>query len=407
MTETSEPIALRPGLSSDAIDLMVPTTVARPRSISEFRQTLRDASSSSTSMVITGNRTKIEWGLPPESLDLIVETGGLPKIVEHAASDLVVRVSSNVELEELQQELGRNNQRLAIDSVVRRTTIGGLIATGISGPLRYGFGSVKDLLIGVTAIRSDGVLASSGGRVVKNVAGYDLAKLYTGSYGTLGAITEAFFRLHAIPESSRYLTCQLPVRQSRQALANLTQTQTSPSAIEIYVDSSSETMEIGVLIEGLARGVDDRAERCRQEIGAEISINDKPPDWWGALPGTTTFKITTEIAQIATVVSQLSILSLNLQLAVTVTGSAGVGVLFVGIDIGESTTKEQTVALSRGIRTIASKAGGASVVLRGPSTVRAAIDVWGPIPAIDLMRRVKEQFDPAFLLAPGRFVGGL
>jgi glycolate oxidase FAD binding subunit len=397
----------RDGLPQDAIDEVVPRHVVSPTSITELRKAIAGAYSASESIVFVGNRTKIAWGLPPRDLDQVIETSSLPKFIDHTASDLVVRVSANVTVNELQEHLKGEHQRLALDTMVANTSIGGLIATGISGPLRYGFGAVRDLLIGISVVRSDGVVAVSGGRVVKNVAGYDLAKLYTGSYGTLGAITEAFFRLHALPEHATYLLCELTLENAHDGLARLIQTQTAPSAIEVFHHSRTDTITIGVLIEGPRASVESRTTTVASTLQFPCSTETTPPPWWGTLPGTATFKMTVEIASVAHVLNALHELFERYELEFMVTGSAGVGVLVVGVDFDASVPLQTIVVLAGCIRVLAQSAGGACVVLRAPALVRTNVDVWGPIPTLDLMQRIKEQFDPRYLLAPGRFVGGI
>ena len=174
-------------------------------------------------VVARGAGSKLSWGNPPTNVDLVMDMSGLDAVLEHAAGDLIVRVQPGLRLAKLQDALSSAGQRLAIDEVVPGSTIGGIIATGLSGPSRLLHGAVRDLLIGVSVVRADGVTARSGGRVVKNVAGYDLCKLYTGSYGTLGIITEAIFRLHPTPEATltspfRFPTKVRPVPKSLPCL---------------------------------------------------------------------------------------------------------------------------------------------------------------------------------------------
>lgn len=401
MPATTRRVASR----DDAVDDVVPSEVAAPDSPVGLQSVMADATSRQEHVIFTGNRTKISWGLPPRAFDLAVDTSALPRILDHEASDLVVRVSSNITLEELQETLAEKDQRLAIDTMVGHTTIGGLISTGISGPLRYGFGAVRDLVIGITVVRSDGVLASSGGRVVKNVAGYDLAKLFTGSYGTLGAVTEAFFRLHALPEASIFVVATLPRSEVRGAISTVLHSQVGASAVEIHATSGSSSITLGILIEGEEQSVRTRATTIRQALGGSTEVLDDPPMWWGALVGDTTFKISIEIAQLSTVLDAINILGQRHGVDLTVTGSAGVGVLFVGCDTDEATSNRVVEELAGDIRHIASRSGGSSITLRAPLHLRTTHDVWGPIPALAVMNRIKSQFDPLQLLAPGRFVG--
>ena len=397
----------RAGAPSDAIDRVIPAEVIEPGSTSELAIALREGSLRHETMVFTGNRTKIDWGLPPERLDLVVSVAGLPATIEHEAADLVVRVSASVSIDTLQQVLARAGQRLAIDEMVPGTTIGGLLSTGISGPLRYGFGAVRDLVIGTSLIRADGVVARSGGRVVKNVAGFDLAKLFTGSYGTLGCITEAFFRLHALPQCQRYVMSELTYERAEEALAMLAQTQTAPSAIECHLEASSARIKVGVLVEGMEQSTILRAKRVASLLGEDAELFEQAPRWWGLPPGNLIMKCTSEVSKVARVIAALRDEGRALGLSPTISGSAGVGAYFVGLDIPEVEPFDKARNFIERARALAVGAGGSAVVLRAPRLAKDAIDVYGPTPAIAIMRRVKHEFDPERLLAPGRFVGGI
>ena len=162
-------------------------------------------------VVPRGAGSRLDWGAAPASCDLIVDTRRLDRVIEHAAGDLVVSVQAGVRADDLADSARTppaSGWRLTRPA--RRGTVGGLIATGAAGPLRYRYGSPRDLLIGITIVRPDGTVAKSGGKVVKNVAGYDLGKLFAGSLGTLGLITEATFRLHPLPAAAAWLTLDCP-----------------------------------------------------------------------------------------------------------------------------------------------------------------------------------------------------
>lgn len=396
----------RKGTALDAIDGVVPTEVARPDNIEELSNTLAEANAKNSAVVFWGNRSKIEWGVTPDRFDIGIELGGLPRILEHEASDLVVRASASVALAELQAELAMKGQRLAVDTVVRATTVGGMIGTGISGPLRYGFGAVRDLIIGATIVRADGVRATSGGRVVKNVAGYDLAKLYTGSYGTLGVVTEAYFRLHPAPEIQRYCLAECAIRDLADVISSLVHAQSAPSAIEVASVTDHVHVAIAVLVEGAGESVANRCATISHLLGPSARVIEMAPEWWGILPGQTTFKVTTEIASLTSLLEHVHGISQTRQIPLSVSGSAGVGVLYIGAE-GLDTSGVEIDSLCRQLRAVAIDAGGSCTVLRAPTKVRSQLDVWGPIPALSVMREIKERFDPMNILAPGRFVGGI
>src|ERR1019366_4286120 len=169
----------------------------RAGSPDEIARVLKTASGAGLQVIPRGGATKMAWGNPPRGGDLIISTRRLSRIVEHAWGDMTATVEAGCTLQQLQQTLAEHGQRLALDPLwPGKATIGGILATNDSGALRIRFGSLRDLIIGITLVLADGTLAKSGGKVVKNVAGYDLPKLATGSLGTLGIITQAIFRLH-------------------------------------------------------------------------------------------------------------------------------------------------------------------------------------------------------------------
>src|SRR6202790_4849614 len=152
--------------------------------------------------------TKTCWGNPPVRADLILSTARLNRVIEYAWADLTVSVEAGCTIQNLQNTLAEHGQRIAVDPLwPERATVGGILSTNDSGSLRIRYGALRDLIIGVTLALPDGTLASSGGKVVKNVAGYDLPKLATGAFGTLGVITRAVFRLHPLPKETRTISC--------------------------------------------------------------------------------------------------------------------------------------------------------------------------------------------------------
>ena len=208
--------------------------LAAPGSTEEAAAVLRTAAAAGLAVAARGAGTKLDWGTPPRRLDLIVDTGRLDRIVEHAAGDLVAIVQPGVPLRVLAERLAGARQRLAVDEVVAGSTVGGMLATGLCGPSRLMAGAVRDLVLGVTLVRADGVVARAGGKVVKNVAGYDLAKLVTGAYGTLGLVTEANFRLHPIPPATAYVSVTVPdAAAAYGAVQRVLHGQFVPSGVEV------------------------------------------------------------------------------------------------------------------------------------------------------------------------------
>ncbi|WP_328469929.1 FAD-binding oxidoreductase [Actinoplanes sp. NBC_00393] len=360
--------------------------VAAPTSTEEAAALV--AAAQDLSVVIRGGGTKLHWGNPPRELDLIIDTRRLAGVVEHAAGDLITVVRAGTPMSELHALPG---QQLALDAPPGATA-GGTVAANASGPRRLRYGTARDLLIGITVVRPDGRIAKAGGKVVKNVAGYDLGKLYTGSFGTLGLITECVFRLHPVPAASAFVRATAPPGHTARILG----AQLAATAIEVHAAPGTDP-EIAVRLEGTAEGVRDRAETVAGLLdGGEIT--DEPPPWWGvAPPGDVTVKLTGVLSQVPALVATA------VGAGATVSGSAGAGVLYAGFP-AEGCDPHSRVEL---LRAAAVRASGHLVVLTAPEGVRDTLDLWGPVPGLALMRRVKEQFDPGHRFAPGRFVGGI
>ncbi len=384
--------------AGDTVDGVPARWVAWPRSTKEVSAVLHAAAGLGLRVVARGTGTRLSWGAPPTDLDLIVDTSRMASVLAHVAGDLVVTTQAGLRMADLQAELAPHRQRLALDSA---GTVGGTIATAASGPLRYRYGSVRDLLIGITVVLADGTVARSGGMVVKNVAGYDLGKLYTGSLGTLGVITEAVFRLHPLPETSRWIIVSAAdATRAAAAVAAVRVSQYDPAALEMDRAAPGGPVTVGIALEGVAGGIGARADAVADLLtaaaGTPATVTEQPPDWWGRPPHP-------PLGPAATVTCEPTGLADLLATAPgALRGSAGVGVLVAGLTDGDRLATE----LSQ-LRTIAARHAGSAVLRCAPSHRKAALDVWGPVPALGLMRRLKDQFDPEHRLAPGRFVGGI
>lgn len=397
--------------AEDTVDGVASALVARPGSTAEVAAVLRAAAAAGLTIVPRGSGTKMTWGRPPERADLVLDLGRMTRVQDHAAGDLIVDVQAGTPLTAVQEAVAAARQQLALDDPLGGATVGGALAANLSGPRRVRFGSARDLLIGVTLVRADGVVAKAGGRVVKNVAGYDLGKLVIGSLGTLGVITEAVFRLHPLPAARRLVTAPFDRPEEAQRLVQAAiHAQVAPTAVE--VDRPAEGPgTVSVLIEGTEAGVQERAATTRHLLGAEAEEDD-PPEGWGAFPWAaagggrgTALKATFALSGLARVLATARAAAADAGLALHLRGSAGAGVLYGAVPAGAEPAA--VGSLVGRLRAECTALGGATVVLDAPAEVKATVDTWGPAPALDLMRRVKDQFDPERRLAPGRFVGGI
>jgi glycolate oxidase FAD binding subunit len=382
----------RPAGDTDTVGGVPARLVAAPASTEEAAAVLREAAERNLAVVVRGGGTKLDWGNPPERLDLIVETRRLAGVVEHAAGDLITVVGAGTPMAELKLA----EQQLALDFTFPGATVGGTVAVNVSGPRRMLYGTARDLLIGVTVVRPDGTVTRAGGKVVKNVAGYDLGKLYTGSYGTLGLITECVFRLHPVPAAAAVVrTRVVDATTAGRLVATVLRAQVVPSALEINAAPGSQ-VEVAVLVEGSPAGVRERAATVARLLG---DAAEGYPDWWGQMPwdsGGVGVKVTAALSRVPDVVAVAQ------EVGVATRGSAGTGVLYAGLPASEDAPR----VLER-LRAAAVRAGGHAVALTAPAEIRARVDMWGPAPGLALMRRVKAQFDPGRRFAPGRFVGGI
>ncbi len=286
---------VRPATEADAVAGVQPELVASPSNTEQASAVVRAAAALGLAVIPRGTGTKLHWGNPPERAGLVVETTHLDQVVEHAAGDLVVTVQAGVTMEHLADVLAKEGQRLALDPPrwpalygVTAGTIGGVLSTNAAGPLRYRYGTPRDLLIGITIVRADGTIAKSGGKVVKNVAGYDLGKLFAGSRGTLGLITQATFRLHPLPAATAYVTvaCDSAAACFR-LLGAAQQPKIAPVGAELYQASPADPIMLAIAIEGDSHGVAQRSEILANDLALEgtdsvAAVASQPPAWWGA-----------------------------------------------------------------------------------------------------------------------------
>ncbi len=415
--------ATRDGGPQDAVAGVAgvtPAFVASPSSTAEASAVLGAAAAHDLTVVPRGAGLGLGWGLPPTRCDLVVDLLRMDQVIEHAAGDLVARVQAGATIGHLASVLAKAGQQLALDAPAD-ATVGGVVATGTAGPRRFRYGAPRDLLIGMTAVRADGVVAHSGGKVVKNVAGYDLGKLFSGSQGTLGLITEVTFRLHPLPGAVAYVTAEFGSSDQAGAAAAVAAAAGSalvPSAVELdWPGGSSRPLRVGVLLEGTAAGVAERAGRMSERLGAAggspiVAVSPAAPPRWGQLPSSSTvIRTTFWIAKLPAVLDALVAAGADTGVRPAISGPAGAGALYACL--GPRTEDDAAVGFVRGLRDrlaagLHGSAGprGSVVVLAAPLPVLTAVGAYGPIPGAALMRAVKDQFDPGYRMFPGRLAGG-
>ena len=420
----------------DRVAGLAPAVVVAPADAGQLSQVLAAAAAAGRTVVPRGAGTKQCWAPPPSTVDILLDTGRISGVYRHEAGDLVATVGAGTPLSEVAATLARAGQRLSLTSGYPDATVGGVLATAEAGPLRLRYGTPRDLLIGARFVRADGVAAHSGGQVVKNVAGYDLGKLLCGSYGTLAVLTEATFRLHPLPPARAFVTRTVSEPAAvRDLVCALLAATVAPAAVELDLPPVGRPGEaeppgarrgggeLVVLLEGSPSGVDERAEQVRRLLGGGALVHDEPPDWWGGYPfrpfrlgasdaaprpgavvepGGVGLKLSVPVTELPAAIFAVHDAA---GAAVSLRGSAGTGVLYAGLP--PALPADRVAAVVTAVRQTLLARRGWCVALGAPEEVRAQVDPWGPAPGLDLMRRVKQRFDPDRLLAPGRFVGGI
>ena len=419
--------ALADGTAADAVAGVVPSFVASPSSTAEAAALLRAAAGAGLAVVPRGAGTGFAWGAPPSRCDLVVDLRSMDQILEHAAGDLVARVQAGVTIGQLSAALAAGSgsgQELALD-VPAEATVGGVVATGTAGPRRFRYGAPRDLLIGITVVRADGVVARSGGKVVKNVAGYDLGKLFAGSQGTLGLITEATFRLHPLPAAVAWVTAEFGPDERAGAVAAAAAAAGSPlvpSAVELdWPGGSQRPLRVGVLLEGTGPGVAERAKQMSELLSSAggpvstgaVAVAETAPPRWGVLPDSAVVvRVSFWVSSLGPVLDALAAAGADAGVRPAVSGPAGAGALYACVDHGSSdadavrfvTALRERAAGALGSGGPRGPRGGVAVLAASPAVLAAAAD--GAVPGLALMRAVRDQFDPDHRMFPGRMEAG-
>ncbi|MER5998566.1 FAD-binding oxidoreductase [Nonomuraea angiospora] len=385
-------VTIRQADADDAVNGVLPRWVALPETVEEISAVLRACAEQDLAAVPAGGGTKLHWGAPPERCDVLIDLCCMNSLIEHAAGDLVVRAQAGLTMDALAAALAEQGQELALDPPFREhTTVGGTLATATAGPRAFRYGTARDLLIGITVVLPDGTVARSGGRVVKNVAGYDLGKLFTGSQGTLGVIAEATFRLHPLPVERRWLVAT--TEPADDVLLRLTSSQAEPSAVEIDCPDGKEAT-VAVLVEGSA--AEQRALALREVLG-EGTVTSEAPEWWGLiLRDDVLLEVRFPPARAAGALAAAG------EAGFAFRGSAAAGRAY--LELWDEVSEEELAAAVSLLRGRIEALGGRLNVLATPYE---GVDRWGQVSGLPLMRRVKERFDPGRRMSPGRFLGGI
>jgi glycolate oxidase FAD binding subunit len=407
---------VREASGGDAVDGVEPSLVVEPATMEETSEVMKLASREGLAVSPRGGGTKMGLGNPPRRVDLILSTARMDRIIEHVPGDQIVRVQAGVKLQDLQENLAESDQMLGVDPPEEGATVGGIVAANSSGPRRLRYGTIRDLIIGVKVVLADGTVAKAGGKVVKNVAGYDLSKLFTGSLGTLGVIAEANFRLHPIRETARTVFLEV---DDHAKIANAVQELTHSSLSQFVLDALEMRWEggrgvIAALFEGIEPAVEAQSsaatEVLRSHGEANVLDEDNGEEFWERFArrpwdaGDVGLKIGSPPSDLTAVLDSVVGAAERAGVEVSLSGHAGTGVTFAGLSGGE----DALVEVIEEVREIRLRRGGSVVVQEAPLTIKERLDVWGSGgDYLGLTRRVKEKFDPGYILNPGRFLGGI
>jgi len=399
--------SLRPATAADAIDGIVPQMVAEPGTGEDLARALRWAHNAGLKVAPRGHGTKLGWGNPASSCDLVLSTARLNRVLEHAWADMTVIVEAGCTVADLQKTLSEHKQQLALDPLwPERATIGGILSTNDSGTLRVRYGSLRDLIIGITVALPDGTVAKSGGKVVKNVAGYDLMKLFTGALGTLGVIVQAIFRLHPLPRESRSLSFSGTPESLNQLMLATMASKLTFTGLQLRAQHGHAQLD--VRFDGTAAGCEAHLKQMVQIAGSVAASEAAPTVWkshqaiWDS-EGALVAKFSVLPSQLAEACAAVERAAGAQKLAWKVVAQS-VGAGYARLEGSEPALRTALLAM----RNDFAKMGVTLVVLGCPLAVKQGLDVWGPVPDTQpVMVRIKQRFDPDGTLNPGRFLGGI
>ncbi|MEO6910330.1 MAG: FAD-binding oxidoreductase [Edaphobacter sp.] len=369
-----------------------------PADTAQTSAVLRFANENGISVSPVGGGTKQGWGIPVRP-KIALHAHRMNALLEHTWQDMTCTVQAGCTWSSMQAVLAQHGQFVAVDPLwADRATVGGIMATNDSGALRLKYGGLRDLIIGMTVVLADGTIARTGGKVVKNVAGYDLHKLMIGAFGTLGLTTEVTFRLHSLPISLRNFTISSPAAEPLGSfLLQLLDSHLSAQSIQLRATGNIFGLDIQLgalpeVLEGQAALLSEMALR------SQLLVQEASADVWNSrqllFADTSNFTIKatmlpSDIARFTSVIHNLG-------------GSAvtqATGIMTASLPV----TAEQGLTQ---LRQQLSDSHGSLIVLQQPA--HTDVDLWGPLPdSFPLMQQIKQQFDPNRTLNPGRFLGGI
>ncbi|MDP9237903.1 MAG: FAD-binding oxidoreductase [Chloroflexota bacterium] len=405
------------GLARFAVDSSEPDVEITPTSIGQLQAMLTEAHEAGIAVISVGGGTQLGIGNVPAAYDAAISLGRIDRVIAYEPADLTVTVEPGLRLSDLQELLATSGQCLPLDPPCDpAATIGGVLATNSSGPMRHAYGTARDWLIGARIVHADGASSKSGGRVVKNVAGYDMHKLHIGALGTLGVIAEATFKLTPLPiaQTSIAIGCG-DARSACKLVLDAHDAGLSIQAAEVLSPTAAHRMLDEARWSVVARcaggqGAIDRTvrelNRLAMDAGAKTQVVNG--EVWGRwspefVPSVLSLRISVMPSAVAATIDALDRSLAGAAARISATVTAGL----VRVQL-EPTRDEGAPALIGRASEIAMRNGGTMMIDAAPVAVKRSMDVFGPVrPDVSIMKRLKEQFDPHGVLAPGRFAGRL
>jgi len=405
-------------LASHIVDGMQPALVCFPSTAEQIAAALRVAAEADAAVIPWGGGTAMQIGNRPRSLDVVMQTSRLDRVIEHDDANLTATVQSGIALNALQDILRGQNQFLPFDPPFpARATVGGIVAANLNGPRRSCYGSVRDLVIGMKVALASGELIKAGGKVVKNVAGYDMCKLFVGSLGTLGVLTEVTLRMAPIPETAATVIAAGGLPEVLQFVDELSRSPLLPTAVALMnsgaLGAGQNDWRAAIRCEGfaetVARQTSDALAMARHAgLGAEILRDSTDGQLWNRIQdfplqtGRLVYRVTVPRGSVAESVRAIQDWNRS-EFQPPILSDPLTGTLWVAEP--ERQTSPQRFA---DLLSLALRCGGHAIIFAAPADAKKNIDVWGPAPpTLALMREMKNQFDPKGLLNPGRFIAGI
>jgi len=387
--------------------------VLQPSDADALASMLRAANANGQTVVPRGSGTKLAWGPVSTPIDIVLSTRRLESPMDHRPGDLIATVPAGATLAAVNELLGRERQWLTLDPQVSPdATIGGIVATNDSGPRRHRYGTPRDLIIGVEMALADGRTAKAGGRVVKNVAGYDLSRLLCGSFGSLAVMTSATFKLAPLPPASRtVVTANTNVESLTDIALALAAAPLAPSAVEMEGPPYHLAIRYETTEAAAERQAHATCAICDGfGVGTETYDSEREGQLWSNLGSRMrdTTGTLVKISVLPTLVGEslrtIDTLATNVEVDHVTIGRVALGVLFVRLGGNPQAHPDFVISLRRDVEA----KGGSLVVLNGSDALKRQVDAWGNVgDSLPLMRAVKARFDPSGTLSPGRGPGGI